>query len=90
MRLNAEGDHGEADLTRSLRLALDAGFIDHAGRAVTNRVWGTARGMRLDGAERRVTAAIDDIIEHDLDHYYRGRLGSGISRLMGWPLPTPC
>lgn len=69
MRLNAGDDSGEEDLARSLRLALDAGFIDHAGRALTNLAWGALRAMRLDEAEHRVATALDYTAEHDLDNY---------------------
>jgi DNA-binding CsgD family transcriptional regulator len=70
MRLNAGDVGGDEDLTRSLQLALDAGFIDHAGRALTNLAWGALRAMRLDEAEGRVATALAYTEEHDLDNYH--------------------
>ncbi len=69
MRLNAGDDGGDEDLTRSLGLALEAGYIDHAGRALTNLAWGALRAMRLEEAEGRVATALAYTAEHDLDNY---------------------
>jgi DNA-binding CsgD family transcriptional regulator/predicted metal-dependent hydrolase len=70
MRLNSGDDSGEDELKRSLRLALDAGFLDHAGRALTNLAWGALWTMRLDEADRRLATALAYTAEHDLDNYY--------------------
>lgn len=60
-------DQGYEDLSRSLQLARDAGLLDHAGRALANLAFTTLLAMRLDEAGRRLSAAIDFAIEHDLD-----------------------
>ena len=69
MLLNSGDDRGDEELTRSLRLALDAGFLDHAGRALTNLAWGALRAMRLDEADHRLATALDYTAEHNLDNY---------------------
>jgi DNA-binding CsgD family transcriptional regulator len=69
MRLIVGDDRGEEELTRSLRLALDHGFLDHAGRALTLLAWGAVRDMRLDEADRRLANALAYTAEHDLDNY---------------------
>jgi DNA-binding CsgD family transcriptional regulator len=66
-RLHAADGRGEEELTRGLSLALDHGFLDHAGRALTNLAWHTLRTMRLDEADRRLAIAIAYTTEHDLD-----------------------
>jgi ATP/maltotriose-dependent transcriptional regulator MalT len=69
MRLIAGDERGEEELKRSLRLALDHGFLDHAGRALTLLAWGALRDMRLDEADRRLATALAYTAEHDLDNY---------------------
>jgi DNA-binding CsgD family transcriptional regulator len=69
MRLNSGDDRGDEELKRSLRLAIDHGFLDHAGRALTNLAWGALRAMRLDEADRRLATAIAYTTGHDLDNY---------------------
>jgi DNA-binding CsgD family transcriptional regulator len=63
------GAHEES--TRSLRLALDQGRFDDAGRALTNLAWTTMLAMRLDEAERRIAAALAFTVEHDHDFRHR-------------------
>jgi DNA-binding CsgD family transcriptional regulator/tetratricopeptide (TPR) repeat protein len=63
----AGDDRGHEDLERSLQLALDHGYVDHAGRALLVLAWTTMSAMRLDEAERRLDTAIAFAIEHDLD-----------------------
>jgi DNA-binding NarL/FixJ family response regulator len=63
----AADDLGQEELNRSLKLALDHGFLDLAGRALTCLAWSTMLSMRLDEADRRFSAAIDFAIEHDHD-----------------------
>jgi DNA-binding CsgD family transcriptional regulator len=58
---------GQEDLNQSLRLALDHGLLDHAGRALANLAFTSMLAMRLDEADRRLAAAIAFAIEHDLD-----------------------
>jgi predicted ATPase/DNA-binding CsgD family transcriptional regulator len=69
MRLIAGDDLGDQELMRSLDLALDHRFVDHAGRALTLLAWGALRAMWLDEADRRLTTALAYVIEHDLDNY---------------------
>jgi predicted ATPase/DNA-binding CsgD family transcriptional regulator len=63
----AGNERGVEELTRSLDLALKAGLVDHAGRALANLAFTTMLAMRLDEAERRLDTAIAYAIEHDLD-----------------------
>jgi predicted ATPase/DNA-binding CsgD family transcriptional regulator len=72
-RYYAGDEHGHEELTRSLDLALAAGLIDHAGRALANLAFTTMLDMRLDEADRRLDTAIAFAIEHDLD-FRRGYL----------------
>jgi ATP/maltotriose-dependent transcriptional regulator MalT len=58
---------GQEDLNRSLKFALDHGFLDLAGRALTCLAWSTMLAMRLDEADRRFSVAVDFAIEHDHD-----------------------
>ena len=69
MRLIAGDDRGKEELHRSLRLAIERRFLDHAGRALTLLAWGTLRDMRLDEADRRLATALAYTVEHDLDNY---------------------
>ena len=59
---------GEEELRRSLDLALDHGFADHAGRAMLNLAWDALQSMRLDEATRWLAAILDHSTEYDLDH----------------------
>ena len=60
---------GQEELRRSLRLAVDYGFADHAGRAMLNLAWDDLQAMRLDEAMRWLDAGLVHSTEHDLDHY---------------------
>jgi DNA-binding CsgD family transcriptional regulator len=70
VRYYAGDDRGEEELTRSVDLALSAGLLDHAIRALNNLAWITLLVMRLDEAERRLATAIAYAVEHDLDTYH--------------------
>ena len=67
MRLISGDDRGDEELTRSLRLARDHAFIDHAGRALANLAFTALLAMRLEEADRRLDTALAFAIEHDLD-----------------------
>jgi DNA-binding CsgD family transcriptional regulator len=69
-RLFAGNDGGEEELTQSLRLALDHGLRDHAGRAFNNLAWASLFAMRLDEADRRFTTALAYTAEFDLAVYH--------------------
>ncbi len=66
----AGDDQGHEALERSLQLALDHGYLDHACRALLVLAWTTLLAMRLNEAERRLATAIAFAIEHDLDNYH--------------------
>ncbi len=68
-RLDVGDERGDAELRRSLRLALDHGFPDHAGRALTNLSWEPVKTWQLNEAERRIATALAYTTEHDLDNY---------------------
>ncbi len=68
-RTNLGDGQGEEELTRSLQIAQDCGYLDHAARAYTNLVWSALWNMRLDEAERWLAPAIAYATEHDLDNY---------------------
>jgi DNA-binding CsgD family transcriptional regulator len=59
---------GEEELRRSLALALDHGFAEHAGRAMLNLAWDALQSMRLDEAMRWLAAVLDHSTEYDLDY----------------------
>jgi DNA-binding CsgD family transcriptional regulator/tetratricopeptide (TPR) repeat protein len=63
----AGNDRGHDDLIRSLDLALEAGLVDHAGRALANLAFTAMLAMRLDVAEQWLATAFAFAIEHDLD-----------------------
>jgi DNA-binding CsgD family transcriptional regulator len=60
---------GFAQLERAYRLAVEDGFVDHAGRASTNLAWTHLEHYWLDEAEHYLQAAIDYATEFDLDNY---------------------
>src|SRR5215203_2669458 len=66
----AGDDQGHEALERSLQLALDHGYLDHACRALLVLAWTTLLAMRLEEADRRLATAIAFAIEHDLDNYH--------------------
>jgi DNA-binding CsgD family transcriptional regulator len=72
-RLHLENSQGREEVERSLQLALEHGFADHAMRAMTNLAWDATRFRRHAEAERRLTTAIAFATDHDLDNY-RGYL----------------
>ncbi len=57
-------DHGRQLLEESLRVALDAGEIDHACRAYVNIAWELLDRYRIDEAEPYLRAGAD-LAEHD-------------------------
>jgi DNA-binding CsgD family transcriptional regulator len=50
-------------------LALDHGFVDHAGRAMLNLAWEALQSMRLNEATQWLAAGLDHATEYDLDHH---------------------
>jgi DNA-binding CsgD family transcriptional regulator len=68
-RTHPEDPRGEDELTRSLNLSLEHGYVEHAVRALTNLAWAALWSMRLDETTRRLTTAIAYATEHDLDSY---------------------
>jgi DNA-binding CsgD family transcriptional regulator len=66
-RQYAGDDLGQEELNRSLRLALEHGFLDEVGRALTCFAWSTMLTMRLEEADRRFSTAIDFATDHDHD-----------------------
>lgn len=62
---------GRADLERSLKLALDGGFEEHAARAYTNLSSVSVRHMALDRAKDYLAAGIAYCESHDLDSWIR-------------------
>ncbi len=69
----AGDDQGHEALERSLQLALDHGYLDHAGRALCVLTSTTLSAMRLEEADHRLATALAFAIEHDLD-FRRGYL----------------
>ena len=67
MRLIAGDDCGDEELRRSLQLALDHRFLDHAGRALANLAFTAMLAMQLEEADRRLVMALAYTAEHDLD-----------------------
>lgn len=59
---------GREDLTQGLRLALDHGLHEAAGRALTNLAWSAMWALQLDEAERAFATAIAFAVEHDQDY----------------------
>jgi len=65
-----------AELERSLALALEFGYEEHAARAYTNLASGEIWGHEYASADRRLIAGIAYCDEHDLDSWR--------SYMMGW------
>ena len=88
----AGDDRGHNDLERSLQLAVDHGYVDHACRALLVLAWTAMSAMRLDEAERWLATGIAYAIEHDLD-FRRGYLLAGRAMLRlyqgAWTQPRP-
>jgi DNA-binding CsgD family transcriptional regulator len=68
-RLNAGDEQGRAELERALRLATEAGFVDHVGRARTNLAWSALHNLDLAEAERQLDGGLAYATEYDLDNY---------------------
>jgi ATP/maltotriose-dependent transcriptional regulator MalT len=79
-RFYAGDDRGHDDLTRSVQLALDHEYLEHAGRALTNLAWTTMLAVRLDEADRRFATAIAFATENEQE-FRRGYLQSGRAML---------
>ena len=62
---------GRADLERSLQLALDGGFQEHAARAYTNLATSAMRLRDFTGATRYLKEGIAYCEEHGLDSWIR-------------------
>jgi DNA-binding CsgD family transcriptional regulator len=63
--------NGRADLERSLQLALDGGFEEHAARAFTNLSSTAVRRRDFAAATRYLAAGIAYCEEHDLNAWMR-------------------
>jgi DNA-binding NarL/FixJ family response regulator/tetratricopeptide (TPR) repeat protein/energy-coupling factor transporter ATP-binding protein EcfA2 len=65
---NMRDPRGEATLEESLRVALDAGEVEHACRAYVNLVWNLNEHARFADAERYLTAGLElaDCAEHQV------------------------
>lgn len=79
--VGAAGVHGRmsgatATLERSLALALEYGYDEHAARAYTNLASGEVWAREYAAADRRLTIGIAYCDEHDLDPWR--------SYMMGW------
>jgi ATP/maltotriose-dependent transcriptional regulator MalT len=70
-RQNAGDDGGKEDLIRSLQLARERGFVDHAGRAISNLAWDCLWSLRLDEATEWLAMGMVFAEEHDLE-FFRG------------------
>ena len=70
---SARGLNGDSDgyvlLERSLQIALESEFEEHAARAFTNLSAIAARECRLDAAEKYLDAGLKYCAEHDLDSW---------------------
>ena len=69
-RLIAGDVAGQAELERSLSLALENRFQEHAGRAYTNLGTISVEHRRYDHAERYLQAGLAYCEEHDLDSWH--------------------
>jgi DNA-binding CsgD family transcriptional regulator len=65
---NSRDPHGEATLTESLRVALEADEVEHACRAYINLIWTLNEDSRFADAERYLAAGIElaDCAEHQV------------------------
>lgn len=66
---NLELLHGEGSdtLKRALRLSLDQGFEEHAGRAFLSFMWWSSRGRQYDEADRYLDEGLEYCSERGLD-----------------------
>ncbi|HEX7104047.1 MAG TPA: AAA family ATPase [Nitrolancea sp.] len=60
---------GFAQLAEAHRLAAEHGYIDHAGRAITNTVWSHLEQFDFAAVEHSLVTALDYLTEFDLDNY---------------------
>jgi DNA-binding CsgD family transcriptional regulator/tetratricopeptide (TPR) repeat protein len=60
---------GRPKLEQSLRISIEHGFEDHAGRAYNNLVTHSIDSRDYSGAERYMNEGLAYCIEHDLDAY---------------------
>jgi DNA-binding CsgD family transcriptional regulator len=70
-KLNLQDSTGTADLERSLKLAKQGGFDDHAARAYTNLATSPARNHEFAEAQARLNEGIAWCQDRDLDSYVR-------------------
>ena len=68
-QLSVQDGQGRVNLERSLRLALERGWEDHAGRAYANLASLTVDARDYARAARYLQEGIAYCIEHDLDNY---------------------
>ena len=68
-RLVTEDEGGAADLERSLSIALEHGFQEHAARAYTNLASSAVNRHRFAEGERYLAAGIAYCEEHDLESW---------------------
>jgi DNA-binding CsgD family transcriptional regulator len=68
-RMQAGEPEGQAQVERSLELALADGLDDHVGRAWVNLASNTVMLYQLDAASRYLDDGIGYATEHDLDSY---------------------
>jgi predicted ATPase len=68
-RLLAGDEGGREELERSLRLAIDHGFVEHAARAYMNLVAAHVRHYQLDLAEQQLAEGLAFCTEHEFDVY---------------------
>jgi DNA-binding CsgD family transcriptional regulator len=66
-RLNIDDEDGHALLKRSLALAREHGYEDHAARALANLAWSMILQYRFAEAEEYLAEGIAYSVEHDLD-----------------------
>ena len=60
---------GFVELAEAYRLAVEHGYIDHAGRALTNIVWSYLELFDFPAVERSLVTALAYTTEFDLDNY---------------------
>jgi DNA-binding CsgD family transcriptional regulator/tetratricopeptide (TPR) repeat protein len=60
---------GFAQLAEAQRLAAEHGYIDHAGRALTNTVWTHLELFHFAAVDGSLGTALDYLAEFDLDNY---------------------
>jgi DNA-binding CsgD family transcriptional regulator len=68
-RMRCEDPRGLAELEDSLRLAMAAGYVDHAGRALVNLSWSSMTTLNLADARGWLNEGFAYITANELDHY---------------------